>query len=167
LDALRAFSIVWVGWFHLEARDHLLNEGWVRQLVLRGVSGVTVFFVISGFLITTLLLKEEAREGRISLAGFYRRRAYRILPAALVYLAVAWLFALANKLPLNPAEWLGAALFFRNLVPAGPNSHLTAHFWSLSIEEQFYLASALVAAVSSYYLIEQPILRLRERRPSV
>lgn len=104
-----------------------------------GVTGVTVFFVISGFLITTLLLKEEAKTGRISLSGFYRRRAFRILPAAFAYLAVALVFALQAGLPWKPVEWIGAALFFRNLVTGDAGSHLTGHFWSLSIEEQFYL----------------------------
>ena len=111
---------------------------------MRGVTGVTVFFVISGFLITTLLLREEGRTGAVRLGGFYRRRAYRILPAAFVYLAVAFGFAWANRLPWNPMEWVGAMLFFRNLVPAGTDSHLTGHFWSLSIEEQFYLVWPLM-----------------------
>ncbi len=139
LDALRAFSIVWVTWFHLESRDSLLAEGPLKSLVLRGVSGVTVFFVISGFLITSLLLREEEKSGLIDLPGFYRRRAYRILPAAVAYLAVALVFSRLNQLVWRPDEWLGAAFFFRNLIPAGEHSQLTGHFWSLSIEEQFYL----------------------------
>jgi peptidoglycan/LPS O-acetylase OafA/YrhL len=144
---MRAVSIFWVVWFHLEARDSLLDDGIVKSLVLRGVTGVTVFFVISGFLITTLLLREEQRAGTISLTGFYRRRAYRILPAAFAYLAVALAFTRVSRMPWNLGEWLGAALFFRNLVPPGANSHLTGHFWSLSIEEQFYLVWPLLVVL--------------------
>jgi len=77
LDGLRAVSILMVLGRH---------AGAPRNVFPNGSFGVTVFFVLSGFLITHLLLLEEAKAGWISLGGFYQRRAFRILPPALVYL---------------------------------------------------------------------------------
>jgi peptidoglycan/LPS O-acetylase OafA/YrhL len=95
--------------------------------------GVRIFFVISGFLITTLLLKEEEKTGAISLRNFYTRRAYRILPAAFVFM-----------LPMFVIHWhelrwqeVAAAVFFvMNFDFHRPFS--LAHLWSLGVEEQFY-----------------------------
>jgi peptidoglycan/LPS O-acetylase OafA/YrhL len=103
----------------------------------RGGWGVTVFFVISGFLITFLLLLEERRTGRISLSRFYARRALRILPPAFAYLAILALLAAAGWVSVTRRDLLSAALIVRNLT--GSPDVYTAHFWSLSIEEQFYL----------------------------
>jgi len=150
LDGLRAFSVAWVICFHLEKRDPLIfGEGIFRTMAFFGGQGVTVFFVISGFLITSLLLKEEQRTGGISLLGFYRRRAFRILPAAFVYIAIALAFTWTNKLQWNPLEWLGSAFFFRNLIANDTTSQLTSHYWSLSVEEQFYLIWPLMVMLAS------------------
>lgn len=106
-----------------------------------GGLGVLIFFVLSGFLITWLLLKEAARNGTISLQNFYIRRCLRIFPAfyvySAVYLASAW--ALGKSI-LWPQAW--AALLYVNNYYQGlhgdPNTGFS-HTWSLSIEEQFYL----------------------------
>ena len=147
LDALRAFSIVWVVIFHLENCFATIPTGPVADWIRKGINGVTIFFVISGFLITTLLLDEEERRGRISLCAFYRRRAFRILPAACVYLGVASAVARFTGMAWYPPEWLGSAFFFRNLV-TGNWSGLTSHFWSLSVEEQFYLVWPVAVVLS-------------------
>jgi peptidoglycan/LPS O-acetylase OafA/YrhL len=117
-----------------------------------GYVGVDVFFVISGFLITGLLLRERTRTGRISLAQFYARRARRILPAAVVVLVVTLIGGLSLAAPLDrPGLGLdaaSAALSAGNLrfaLEAGdyfatastPSPFL--HYWSLAVEEQFYL----------------------------
>lgn len=123
-----------------------------------GYVGVDVFFVISGFLITRVLLKQAEKEGRILFLQFYARRARRLLPAAFVVLiAVAGLIFL-----LPGSRWIGtaneiaaSALYAENwylavqavdyLNSANPPSPLQ-HFWSLSIEEQFYFIwPALIA----------------------
>ena len=125
-----------------------------------GFVGVDVFFVISGFLITQLLLRERARTGRVSLVGFYGRRARRILPAAtLVLLATIvastlWLGVFRVGGVLRDAVW--AALFAANIRFAHegtdyftqdqPPSPLQ-HYWSLSVEEQFYLVWPLALIV--------------------
>jgi peptidoglycan/LPS O-acetylase OafA/YrhL len=95
--------------------------------------GVTTFFVISGFLITMLLLREHARSSRVDLGRFYRRRALRILPAALFYIAVVLLFARVSISQALYAVTFTTTYFFTQA--AKPLQQL----WSLSVEEQFYL----------------------------
>ena len=120
LDGLRAISVASVVAYHV---------GVPRNTFTWGSFGVGIFFVISGYLITYLLCLEEAKYDRISLRGFYVRRAFRILPPAMVYLlSIAFL--------TSPGDLLHCALFVRNL-SSGPQ--VTEHFWSLAIEEQFYL----------------------------
>jgi peptidoglycan/LPS O-acetylase OafA/YrhL len=140
LDGLRACAIVEVMVSHLAMTNRL---PWVpisvmALLGMRGGWGVTVFFVISGFLITYLLVLEETRTGRIALGSFYARRALRILPPGLAYLAVIAVAAFAGWISVTHTDILSSLFFFRNLINS-PDVY-TAHFWSLSIEEQFYLA---------------------------
>lgn len=134
LDGMRAFAVVWVMLLHAGYRADY--PGALRAFADRGAHGVTVFFVLSGFLITALLLEEEDRHGRFSLRDFYVRRAFRILPPVLGVLA--GLAVLSRVVPLGVKGWDGLAclFFFRNLVEG---SYYTEHFWSLAIEEQFYL----------------------------
>lgn len=110
-----------------------------------GMHGVQVFFGLSGLLITTRLLAEEARHGRISLPGFYVRRAFRILPAAGVFLAVVGLLGLAGVIELTPGRWLASLLFAANYSTAEYSWYL-GHFWSLAVEEHFYLVWPAVFA---------------------
>lgn len=99
--------------------------------------GVDIFFGLSGFLISTLLLDERERSGTISLRGFYTRRVFRIVPPLLVYLLVVY----SAGLVLGGTEVLTSLLFLRNYVDG---SWYTGHFWSLSIEEHFYLVMPLL-----------------------
>ncbi|OJV98959.1 MAG: acyltransferase [Microbacterium sp. 67-17] len=118
-----------------------------------GFVGVDIFFVISGFLITGMLLSEIRRRGSVSVGGFYARRARRILPAALVTLGavVGAAFALFNTVRADQTLWdaISAALFVSNwrFAAQGTDYFHAAdavsplqNFWSLSVEEQFYLA---------------------------
>lgn len=149
IQGLRAFAVVAVIF------DHLL--AWPSG----GFVGVDIFFVISGFLITGHLLREWESKGRISFAGFYRRRIKRILPAAVLVLVVT---VAASFLLLNRSRaWsvltdgLWAALFAGNWRFAstgtdyfesdGPVSPLQ-HFWSLAVEEQFYFVWPWVMLVA-------------------
>ncbi len=97
--------------------------------------GVYLFFAISGYIITSLLLREEKRRGRISLQAFYLRRSFRILPPLLVYLLVVFLLSM-NGLITSPTNELPRALFTCNLLEC---DWYIAHTWSLAVEEQFYL----------------------------
>lgn len=143
IDGLRAVAIVSVIVYH--AFPGVLPGGFL---------GVDVFFVISGYLITQLILR-QMRQQSFSLAEFYRRRARRILPALLVVLVASALFGWFALLP-EELKWLGRAiawsapfmanLFFARVGDYGgyfdPGSAISPliHLWSLGVEEQFYLA---------------------------
>jgi peptidoglycan/LPS O-acetylase OafA/YrhL len=98
--------------------------------------GVRFFFTISGFLITWLLLKEFDASGSISLRNFYIRRAFRILPVYVAFIVVLFLLQLFTPFHQTFREWLGNLTFTTNFSPATTTS---GHFWSLAVEEQFYL----------------------------
>lgn len=136
LDGLRAVSVALVVLYHAAPG----GNGFIAAVAARGLFGVTVFFAISGFLITWLLLREEESSGRFSLTAFYFRRFFRIIPPAYVYLAALCLFALPG---LSWSEVFASALFYRNL---SGGSDYTQHYWSLAIEEQFYICWPLFLA---------------------
>jgi peptidoglycan/LPS O-acetylase OafA/YrhL len=103
-----------------------------------GRGGVHLFFALSGYLITLRLLQEEAARGGVSLSRFYLRRLFRIQPAALAYLALAGILGLAGVVAVSAGGWRAALLGYANLsMPA--QTWYTAHFWSLAVEEHFYL----------------------------
>jgi peptidoglycan/LPS O-acetylase OafA/YrhL len=102
--------------------------------------GVDIFFVISGFLITLLLLRERERAGRISLSAFYVRRALRILPAYIAYLSVVLFVQRAGLAYMDGRAWLTSLTYTVNFLPV-PNPYwMIGQMWSLSVEEHFYLA---------------------------
>ena len=140
IQGLRAVAVAGVVAAHV--------AGWPGS----GYLGVDVFFVISGFVITGVLLRDRQRRGRISLRAFYARRARRILPLALVVLALTvWVSAWALTAPRAAevrTDALWAAFFLSNWHAAAVGSDYFAlgdapspvlHFWSLGVEEQFYL----------------------------
>jgi peptidoglycan/LPS O-acetylase OafA/YrhL len=116
--------------------DDIPAWGWV--ILQPGNLGVRIFFVLSGFLITHLLLREAESSDSISLKNFFVRRCLRILPVYIVYLGVlAFLLKAGIYFGEDSSSWLGALTFTRNMI--GPASSYTGHFWSLAVEEQFYL----------------------------
>lgn len=127
LDGLRAISISMV------LAGHLAGEGFAPEFLKPYASvGVRVFFVISGYLITTILIKERERTSTINLKQFYIRRAYRIFPAAfffmLIIFAVFW----------RTLRWYQMAMAIFYVVNYFIRPYPIAHLWSLSVEEQFY-----------------------------
>ena len=133
LDGLRAISILLVLYGHAVgtvnfpvSKSHLgLAEG-----------GVRIFFIISGFLITNLLLTELECSGRISLMGFYRRRILRIFPAFYTYWLIALGLVISGLLILPRMDLMYAATYTINYVADRP--WYLGHLWSLAVEEQFY-----------------------------
>jgi peptidoglycan/LPS O-acetylase OafA/YrhL len=140
LDGVRALAIVLVLFSHSVIYDQF---GELKSNGLNaGYTGVTIFFVLSGYLITKLLLREEDQAGDISLRLFYLRRATRLFPALWLYLLVVFAIWLTGALPDHPLHSFFTSLFYvRNIVGRG---HETDHLWSLSLEEQFYLLWPLV-----------------------
>ncbi len=141
LDGLRATSIVMVIWHHC----------WLTPppgIWGKGPAGVQLFFVISGYLVTTLLLRERARQGQVALGQFYRRRALRIFPLYYTVLGVLTLHAIAGELFSGPSaqrahffhNWPYFATFTCNwwVDWTVPHPITFAFAWTLAIEEQFY-----------------------------
>jgi peptidoglycan/LPS O-acetylase OafA/YrhL len=146
LDGIRAISVLAVFGYHLGYR-------WLRG----GFLGVDVFFVLSGYLITGLLLAEHERSGRISLTGFWLRRARRLLPALFVLIVVValWLHSSAAQfeLPLRRGDLLWTLFYGANwhFIASGQDyfaqfasASPLRHAWSLAVEEQFYLVWPLI-----------------------
>jgi peptidoglycan/LPS O-acetylase OafA/YrhL len=144
LDGLRAVSILLVVASHLGA-DRLVP----------GAFGVTLFFFISGFLITRQLRAGLLRDGRIGFAGFYLRRALRLMPAAFCFIGVAGLAYVAAGGRITAAGWLAALFYGANYYDLWIGYHSTLAgvrhpfniLWSLAIEEHFYLIWPALLAV--------------------
>ena len=137
LDGWRAIAIVWVLVGHGQGWTvGRFSDTWLRQ---NASYGVDLFFALSGFLICGRLLDEEQRFGGISLRSFYTRRLFRIQPAAMTYLAVVSILLLCGVLKAPWSPVVGAALMVRDFVPRHAGLWETAHFWSLSVEEHFYI----------------------------
>lgn len=130
LDGLRAISILLV----------IVSHSGL-QAVVPGVFGVTIFFFISGFLITTLLLREQERSGRIGLGMFYVRRLLRLYPPLIAFVLVSVLVWVVSG---RQIDWMGvgAALFYlanyASIFAPASMQGLGGQLWSLAVEEHFY-----------------------------
>jgi peptidoglycan/LPS O-acetylase OafA/YrhL len=163
LDGLRALAIAAVVVYHLD-------PAWLPG----GFLGVDVFFVVSGFLITTLLHREALAHGRIAFGRFWTRRARRLIPALVVCVLVSAVAArvVHHDLVVHIGrQLLGALTFSTNWVEIAAGSsyfdqtspQLFMNFWSLAVEEQFYLVWPLVVAA----LLATTLRRGRPRRIGV
>jgi peptidoglycan/LPS O-acetylase OafA/YrhL len=172
LDGLRAVSVMLVIISHvfLRVRGHGVLATWLLALAGNGTVGVSIFFVISGFLITMLLIKEEVRYGSISLKDFYIRRAFRILPAFLAYVGVIWMLTATGTLDVQPRQFIRALTFTMDYGTGG--SWYLGHMWSLSVEEQFYLIWPLIVVLLSQRALKRialavivlgPFIRMADR----
>ena len=151
IQGLRALAVAMVVVYHLDP-----------PTLPGGFAGVDVFFVISGFLITGQLWRAYQRAGRVSLVEFWGRRARRLMPASALVLAVTWLGSRvvlpATQLPDTAEQIRASALYFQNWLLAHDavdylksNDAVTPveHFWSLSVEEQFYLVWPLLFVIAA------------------
>lgn len=133
LDGLRGFAILLV----------LANHTGLPHTGRAGTVGVTAFFVLSGFLITRLLVEEHDRFSSVSLNSFYARRGLRLLPAMAAYLTVTAIVALRYGQPLDQLVYAG--LYVSNIARSvGVDIRLAPHTWSLAMEEQFYIVWPLL-----------------------
>ncbi len=142
LDLLRGIAIGLV----------MLRHAFPEPFAGAGVVGVVMFFALSGYLITGVLLRELEREGRVDLVRFYRRRARRLVPALLLLVAGVVVVTLLLD-PLDDRGELGktvlVALTWTGNLPFGHASDATFHLWTLATEEQFYLLWPAVLALAS------------------
>lgn len=164
LDGLRALSIGLVLFAHTSGTRFSPSFVFARREL--GNLGVRIFFVISGFLITSLLLEELQATKRISLKWFYIRRALRIFPAAYTYIAIMFLCSAAGWVALGTGDFLHAITYTVNYQEIRPWH--TIHLWSLSVEEQFYFlwpAGLLLAGrrrglwIAGSVILIAPVLR--------
>jgi peptidoglycan/LPS O-acetylase OafA/YrhL len=147
LDGLRAFAVLLVFASHVD-----------QPQIVGGFTGVETFFVLSGYLITMLLLRERRRNGMVSLRNFYMRRVLRLYPALIVLVLVVTPIAFYDHIGRPPLDSLAAITYLSNIWSNySANVSLTLHTWSLSVEEQFYVVwpAVLVYAIA------------RNKRPSV
>jgi peptidoglycan/LPS O-acetylase OafA/YrhL len=166
IQGMRALAVGMVVVYHL----------W-PSLLPGGFAGVDVFFVISGFLITGHLLREYQQTGRIRLVAFWGRRAKRLVPAAALVLTVTWVasrFLLpATRLADTATQILASALYFQNwrlawnsvnYLQANSAATPVQHFWSLSVEEQFYLGWPLLFLLAALIALPAAPVARRARR---
>lgn len=129
LDGLRAIAIA------LVIASHVVDST-VLPFWANGYAGVMIFFALSGYLITTHLVSEYDATGRISLGDFYLRRGFRILPPVFLYLATLGVLSGLGLVRFDWQSFRAAVFFYANYVD---HAWVISHFWSLSVEEHFYL----------------------------
>lgn len=170
LDGVRALAALLVMVFHFVGLFGRESPGWVRQASVLGQTGVDLFFILSGFLITRILLETAGKDGYYR--AFYARRVLRIFPLYFAFLGLYFFvlpFILGSKIPSANSQLL-SWLFLENvgqtfpvLGDAGP-----PHYWSLAVEEHFYLAWPFIVAsfgkrtllrIIACVLLLSPILR--------
>ena len=137
LDGLRAVAVVLVLLNHARQTKGFPDIPVLHWIGHAGAIGVEVFFVLSGFLITTLMLREQDRTGELNLTGFYWRRLLRIAPAYVTLLLAVAALQWLGVSQVAPRDWFAAITMTMNFVHR-PAWEL-GHAWSLSIEEHFYL----------------------------
>jgi len=146
-DGLRAVAVLLVVAGH--TLDNLVPSGTIPEFVAAIMGnasfGVRLFFVLSGYLITALLLREQSTRGSISLVSFYTRRTLRIFPALYVYLIVMAVTVWLGWLSISSSQFFAAASYTWNYGPlwitdrTQEGGWFLGHLWTLSLEEQFYL----------------------------
>ncbi|MGV3464386.1 MAG: acyltransferase family protein, partial [Heyndrickxia sp.] len=161
LDGLRALAVFSVIFYHL-------GFGWASG----GFLGVCVFFVLSGYLITDLLISEKEGTGKIDLKSFWYRRARRLLPAMFTLLIVllCWVVLFDRHfLSSLRGDMIAASLYFSNwwyifhhvsYFESFNSPSLLTHFWSLAVEEQFYLLWPLLIVIGLKFLSKRMVLFL-------
>ncbi|PKR84217.1 acyltransferase family protein [Heyndrickxia camelliae] len=161
LDGLRALAVFAVIFYHL-------GFGWASG----GFLGVCVFFVLSGYLITDLLVSEKERKGTIDLKSFWYRRARRLLPAMFTLLIAlsCWVILFDRHfLASLRGDIIAASFYFSNwwyifhhvsYFESFHSPSLLTHFWSLAVEEQFYLVWPLLILIGLNFLSKRSVLFL-------
>ncbi|WP_293297023.1 acyltransferase [Pedobacter sp. UBA4863] len=165
LNGWRAVAVILVLLGHFKMTLNTTSLGYkILDQVIFAELGVRIFFVLSGFLITTLLIKEKAKYGKINIRHFFIRRFLRIVPVLWLYLAVVALLNQLFKFNLTLSHFLGPLLYLNNF-NFFPGVWLLGHTWSLAVEEQFYLIWPFIFSfvknkllLTLFILIATPVL---------
>lgn len=147
LDFLRAIAVIFVVVEH--GLDTPGAERWRHFVSGMSSLGVEIFFVLSGFLITGLLLAEHDRGGRIDFFEFYKRRLSRLMPAFYLFIASVVAIAWLRGRTIDWAPFVASLLYVVNYYQGltGAKENVVAHCWSLAVEEQFYLLWPIALAL--------------------
>lgn len=153
LDGWRALSIFFVLCSHLQYSYGIPSE---LQFLLKtifndGILGVQCFFIISGFIITLLLIEEFDKNGKNNLKYFYIRRVLRIFPLYFLYLLVIYCLQTTTIFSQSNAVWIENLTFTTGIGYPSIHSWPTGHLWSLAVEEQFYLIWPILFVVLKLY----------------
>ena len=136
-DGIRGFAVIAMITAHLELFKSI--QGTSVSPLFSGETGVDAFFVLSGFLITMLMIREVDNAGSISIMAFYGRRIFRIVPLYALFLASVLALILFRQPVADLKTFLAAATYTYNFVPRQWFSIVLQHVWSLAVEEHFYL----------------------------
>ena len=141
-DGIRGLSALAVVLTHLHIYAAAQDAGVLSSraiVMIDGAAGVQAFFILSGFLITYLLVKERESTGRVSLWNFYVRRTLRIFPIYFLVLIAILLIGNWLETGVNRGSYVYAFLYSYNFIPREDYASLIGHTWSLAVEEHFYL----------------------------
>lgn len=162
LNGLRAISVLLVVFMHtnfgvrIATGQNIFSSiesnpvvAFFLNFFLDGQLGVDIFFVISGFLITSLLLSEEKKNKRVDVKSFYIRRTLRIFPAYYAMLSAYYILQRLGYIHLSDASWLTSVTYTKYF--NGALDQATVHAWSLSVEEQFYLVYPFIFLAGAHF----------------
>lgn len=147
LDGLRAIAVILVLANHSGSFELLPNDEFYTQrlwLLFSGETGVMIFFTLSGFLITHLLIKERNLKGKINYRHFIMRRALRLMPALIMMMLIYTFLVLTGVLASNKLAMILGTVYLYNYIPQRFNVSELTHTWSLAVEEQFYILWPLI-----------------------
>jgi peptidoglycan/LPS O-acetylase OafA/YrhL len=154
LDHLRAFAITYVFFYHYQSL--FPHPDWLESLGDFGWTGVDLFFVLSGYLMGSQLLRQAVTTQHVGITEFYIKRLFRIVPVYLVVVAAYFLFPGIREFSTIPPLWKFLT-FTQNLALDVPNAHAFSHAWSLCVEEHFYLVLPILVAWLSMPRKSKPV----------
>lgn len=166
-DTLRGIAILLVLFTHLGLYQFMPSTRYVTNRVwplISGLTGVQIFFTLSGFLITNILIHEKVKTGMIRYKFFYIKRFIRLLPALVVLYSMIVFVMCQDIIPTNKIGLIFSMFYCYNFIPNFFYSGELAHTWSLAVEEQFYIfwpfAIAMFSTIRSWIIIVVSIIIL-------